>query len=110
MDRLYADIGGRMRSLRKSLGLTQAQVAEKAGIDSSFYGQVERGANIPSLKTLMAIARTLGVGAADILPNPSGEDRSGYRKIIERLISDLPEKNQHLVLGMVSDFVQRLKH
>ena len=57
MDKLYAEIGARMRALRKALKLTQAQVAEAACIDPSFYGQLERGANIPSVKTLLAVAR-----------------------------------------------------
>ena len=37
MDRLYADIGARMRSIRKTLKLTQSEVAAAVGIDPSFY-------------------------------------------------------------------------
>jgi len=42
MDKFYREIGKRMKSVRMALKMTQAQVAEKACIDPSFYGQIER--------------------------------------------------------------------
>lgn len=49
--------------------MTQAEVSEIADIDTSFYGQIERGANIPSLKTFVSIARALKVNSSDLLPS-----------------------------------------
>jgi len=45
--------------------MTQAQVAEAANIGTSFYGQIERGANTPSLKTLAAVASALKANPSD---------------------------------------------
>lgn len=109
MDRLYAEIGGRMRSVRKALGMTQARLAEEAGIDASFYGQIERGANIPSLKTFLSIARVLGVEPSDLLAGQARSRVRLYEKAIERLVGDLDPRRKRLVLGMVSDMVDRLK-
>lgn len=108
MDRLYAEIGSRMRGLRRALGITQAQLAESAGIDASFYGQIERGMNVPSLRTFLAVARALGVEPSDLLP---GAERTGraYGRAVERLLSGLDSRKRRLVLGMVSDMVGRLK-
>lgn len=68
VDKLFFEIGSRIRNFRKTLRLTQAHVAEQAGVDASFYGQIERGANVPSIRTLFAIAAALHVDATDLLP------------------------------------------
>lgn len=97
-----------MRALRKTLRKTQAEVAEAAGIDASFYGQVERGANVPSLKTVLAVAKVLGVEPGDLLPEQEGRGKS-YSHAVEKLVSDLDPREKSFVLGMVSDMVDRLK-
>ncbi|MBI5208379.1 MAG: helix-turn-helix domain-containing protein [Elusimicrobia bacterium] len=109
MDKLYADIGGRMRALRKALRRTQAEVAEAAGIDASFYGQVERGKNVPSLKTVLAVAAALGVEPGELLPGGAPAGKGAYSKAIEKLLVDLGPGERRLVLGMVSDMADRLR-
>ncbi|MBI5238922.1 MAG: helix-turn-helix transcriptional regulator [Elusimicrobia bacterium] len=108
MEKLYAEIGGRMRGLRKALRLTQAQISELAGIDASFYGQIERGANIPSLKTFLAIASALKVDPADLLPS-SRSLSPAYHKTLGRLLEELPQEKQRFILGMVKDMAEELK-
>ncbi len=109
MKRSHAAIGRRMRSVRQSLGMTQAELAEAAGIDPSFYGQIERGTNVPSLKTFLSVAAALGVDPADLLPRKAARGDRLYEKAIERLVRNLGAKQKKLVLGMVSDMVGRLK-
>jgi len=111
MDKLYADIGGRMRSLRQALKLTQAQVAEMAGIDASFYGQLERGANVPSVRTLLAVADALKAEPADLLPSAKDAGRAAppYDKALIQMLEDLPEAKQRFILGMVKDIAGELK-
>lgn len=109
MERLYVEIGVRMRAVRKALRMTQAQLAEAAGIDASFYGQIERGANIPSLKTFLSIARGLGVEPAELLPGAARRRDRLYETAIERLVGGLDPRRRRLVLGMVGDMVGRLK-
>ncbi len=107
MDKLYSEIGTRMRSVRTALKLTQAQVADQAGIDFSFYGQIERGKNIPSLKTLLAIARALNVEPAQLLPGKASNNPQDAA--LERIVKDLDPKGRKLVMGVVSDMVARLQ-
>lgn len=109
MDRVYVDIGKRMRSLRIALRQTQAQVAEAAGIETSFYGQLERGANIPSLKTLFAIAKAIGAESADLLPTKAGAKVGQDEKALGRLLQRLGPKQRELALGIFGDIVRRLK-
>jgi len=111
MDKLYVEIGARMRALRQALKMTQAQVAEAAGIDFSFYGQIERGANIPSLKTFLAVAQALKAEPADLLPAKKGANRAVFTcaKMIEKIISGLSPQDQKFLFGAVSDLAGRLK-
>ena len=109
MDRLYVDIGARMRSLRLAARLTQAQLAERVGIDASFYGQIERGKNVPSLKTFLAISSALGVEPGTLLPSSERGEGSAYQQVIERLVGGLDPKKKKLALDMLSDMVERLK-
>lgn len=107
-DKTLLYIGRRMRELRLALGLTQAQIAEAADIETSFYGQVERGANVPSLRSLLSIARALNVEAADLLPSAKTVELP-FHKTIDRILEPLPESKKRLVVDMVRDITEHLK-
>ncbi len=95
--------------MRTALGMTQAQVAEAAGIDTSFYGQIERGVNTPSLKTFVDIANAFKADPADLLPGRAlGRERL-YETAVGELLAGLPQKRKALVLGLVKDIVARYK-
>ena len=59
----YNRIGKRIAELRKSRGMTQASLAEKAEITNNFLSHIERSYSIPSLETLVRICDALGVTA-----------------------------------------------
>lgn len=46
---------------RKSLGLTQAQVAERAGITQAQVARLENSSSIPTIETVMKVAIALGM-------------------------------------------------
>ena len=54
-------LGKCIQRCRKQLDLTQAGAAERAGIDTTYFSQVERGVKLPSLKTLVVISEALQV-------------------------------------------------
>lgn len=58
-------IGQRLRELRKSAGLTQAALAEKADLSVDFIGRVERGVCLPSLLRLEMLAKALNVSVKE---------------------------------------------
>lgn len=54
--------GQRLRELRAAAGLTQAQLAERAGVPHSYYGDLERGRRPnPQWDTVRRLAAALGV-------------------------------------------------
>jgi len=51
--------GSVLRGLRKHRGLSQAQVAEAAGITQGYYSDIERGGAIPTAEVLDRISAAL---------------------------------------------------
>lgn len=111
MEKVYRDIGSRIRALRQALRLTQAEVSERIGIDPSFYGQIERGANVPSLKTLFAIASALKIEPADLLPRVRGERLKDplMSAALGELLARLKPGRRRFIVGMVRDLADELK-
>jgi transcriptional regulator with XRE-family HTH domain len=58
---LLIRLGTRVKALRARRGWTQAELAEKVGIDRSFLADVERGKRNISILNLAAIAEGLEV-------------------------------------------------
>jgi transcriptional regulator with XRE-family HTH domain len=53
--------GGKLRALREAAGLTQAQLAERAGMHLHGITKLEQGDREPAWATVLLLARTLGV-------------------------------------------------
>src|SRR5438874_9596100 len=49
-----------IREARKRAGLTQAELAERAGTTQSVISRLERGATTPSLQTISELVRAAG--------------------------------------------------
>lgn len=77
-------VGDHFRRARLAAGMTQAQVADLAGISRPRYRDIETGAAAARTTTLISIARALGlemmlvpqvmVPAIEALLRPEGED------------------------------------
>jgi transcriptional regulator with XRE-family HTH domain len=59
---LAESIGERIKTLRTGLGMTLAELGEKANLSTSYLSQVERDKTSPSLTTLETIAKSLNIG------------------------------------------------
>ena len=63
-------IAQNLNRLRKRVGLTQQQLAEKMYVDRSTVARWEKGYRIPDLIQLQRLAACLGVPAAELIENP----------------------------------------
>ena len=54
-------LGVRIRSLREAAGMSQLQLAELAGIQSSHLSRIEAGKYAVTFETVQAIAEALGM-------------------------------------------------
>jgi len=60
-------LGQAIRQVRKERGLSQEELALRAGIDRSYMGSVERGEQNIGVMHLVGIAGALGVSVAELV-------------------------------------------
>lgn len=86
------EMGQRLLARRRTLGLQQEEVAERAGRSRAYVSRLERGlVPSPKLQDLQAIAGALEVGLSAVTGhhNPNGEPRLGaLRAELEWLFPD----------------------
>jgi transcriptional regulator with XRE-family HTH domain len=56
-----------LRKVRQDRGLSQEELAARAGYHRTYIGQLERGEKSPSLRTLLNISITLGVSPSALI-------------------------------------------
>jgi transcriptional regulator with XRE-family HTH domain len=61
-------IGPRLKNLRFRAGLTQQELADKAGTTQTTVARIERDAVEPEVTTIRKLAKALGVTPADLIP------------------------------------------
>lgn len=62
------EFGNHLRKLREERGLTQEELAGKAGMHFTYVGQIERGLRNPSLVNIRRLAKALNVSGGKLLP------------------------------------------
>jgi transcriptional regulator with XRE-family HTH domain len=61
-------VGERLKSIRSDNRLTQAEVADAAGISTNYYARIERGDTGISMEIFEKVVKALKVKSSDILP------------------------------------------
>lgn len=56
-----------LRELREQQGLSQEELADRAGLHRTYISQVERGLKSPSLRTLERMAAALNMSASSLI-------------------------------------------
>lgn len=59
LDEIIAGIGTKIRLLRQGEGLSLQQLAERSGVSAAAIHKIERNAMVPTITTLMKVARSL---------------------------------------------------
>lgn len=67
-----ARIGAELRRLRRQAGLSQAELAARAGVRRATISELETGERLPMVETLERIAAVLGVPAVLIIAAAAG--------------------------------------
>jgi len=83
----YIELGRRIRSVRRERQLTQAALAEKTGVSTSFIGHIERGSRIVSLDTFVHICTALNTSPNALLAVPFSQELTPEQnKLLEKLL------------------------
>lgn len=80
---LHKALGQRVGTIRRALGLTQEELAERAGIGGSYLARIEGGTRHPTLTVLAAIASSLGTSVATLVEVSDANALDGNGKRME---------------------------
>jgi transcriptional regulator with XRE-family HTH domain len=68
---------GRLVELREGAGLTQQELAERAGLTTAGVAQLESGRRSPSWGTVVELCKALGVEPNEFVKPPAGRPKRG---------------------------------
>jgi len=73
-----------VREARRRSGLTQAQLAERAGVPKSTVGRIESGARVPSTEMVERLVRAAGWNVSVSLLEPDPGTDSMFERTLRR--------------------------
>lgn len=97
-DELLLVVGSNLRKYCIEDKLTQEQLAEKAGISTPFYANLERGKRSMSVLTLRELATSLNVSVDYLLNENNASNRI---KNLEILLCDKPDSFIEFIEKMI---------
>lgn len=98
-------IGAQIRRMRKAKGMTQEQLAEKAGVDVTHISHIETGRSIPSLEMIISFINALDCSADELLCVEVVKDVALRNNWLTELVEDCSS----LEIKMIADMVISLK-
>ena len=96
----------RVRRLRKAAKITLEIAAERGNITGNFWGDVERSKKVPSLDTIVAMAKGLGVSPSTLLLLEREEDPRDLRKHIDSLLDNTSPQQLELLHRIIKTIVE----
>lgn len=103
----FAAIGNKLFSVRKKMGMTQAEVAEAAELSTRTYADIERGNVNMRIETVLRICNVLRITPNEILTTDSNRETPQQQELLERLNS-CSSKDKENALKLLAVFLESL--
>lgn len=100
-------IGSNLLAARKRMGLTQAEVAELAGLSDRTYADIERGTVNMRIETLLRICEVLRITPNDITTTENPALDAKQDELVERL-EQCSQRDRETALRLLSVFLDSL--
>ena len=71
MGRNHKNLNNNLEEIRKSVGMTQLELSERADVSRKSINAIENGIYVPSTVLALKIAKTLGCKVEDLFTLPS---------------------------------------
>ncbi len=102
-------VADKIRNLRRQKDISQEALALRSGINTVYYGQIERAQKCPTIDTLYKIASGLEVPLSELLrfdmPSAEADDMDAY---MENVIKRIPPNKTAQVIKVLEDVVALL--
>ena len=109
---IYATVARQLRLKRLQAGLTLEDLADAAGISTSFLAYLETNKKKPSLSTIAKLAAALDTPVSELFEEYSVHDiTSGKQKALDRLLKLLQNQNPEnteIILATVMVLAKKL--
>lgn len=102
-------IGIRLRTHRKKLGMTQAEVAEAANLSDRAYADIERGISNTRLETFIAICNVLHTTPDEILLTSSDSSPQNTTEAIMVRLATCSLKQRETALQLLSVYLDSIE-
>lgn len=104
---LYS-IGNKLLHIRRRMGMTQAEVAEAAGLSDRTYADIERGTVNMRIDTLLRICGALHITPNDILTEENEPITTRQNELIDKF-NACNSKDRETALKLLGIFLQSLE-
>jgi transcriptional regulator with XRE-family HTH domain len=98
------ELGNEIKRRREALGWTLPELAERADLTPNYIGTIENGLRDPSISTLRAIARGLGIEPGELLTQ--APELSAEALEIAKLVDKVPSEVRHSVRAILAAFLR----
>lgn len=107
--KLGVKLGRNIFERRKELGWTQAELAEKIGVDTETVSRFERGSNLPSLSRLETLASVLGVPLSKLIAQSSHQPNT-QAEVITEWLAALESNDREFVMDALKRLCSHLSY
>lgn len=107
MDTLRGVVGAKIKALRKSTTMSQADLADKIGCDAPLVGRYERGHTLPGIEQLIRIATVFGVAPGELLPGGQDVLRTRLISLRQKITERITEVDSPEYLEEMLEFINR---
>ena len=89
-----------LKSYRKDTGISQAKLAEKCNLSTSYIAEIEMGRSYPSIKSLEAIAKALDIKTYQLLLD--SEDTPTQNDLLNNIEKDITKSFESVVKSILN--------
>jgi len=99
----------RLRELRVGLGMTQAELARRAEVTTTYVSKLESAGSAPGLDLVEKLAIALGIGITELIQIPPPDDASAVaREQARELFENLLKIADQQTFAMLNPFLAML--
>ena len=101
-------VGNKLLAIRKRMGMTQAEVAEAAGLSDRTYADIERGTVNMRVETLLRICGVLRITPDAVLTEGSDSLAARQEELWERL-NTCSQRDRETALAILAIFLSSVE-
>lgn len=102
----YDYIGSEVKRIRKEMGISQAELAEKSNVSIDTLRRLENGYTLPRLDSIVPIFKVLGIEWELLLKTKKGSSWQDVQNILEKASQELDQNN----LDNISEHISQLTY